>query len=114
MRLGFVMCAGLAPSIPEDLYYLVKKAVSVRRHLEKNRKDKDSKFRLILVEVSFFNSFGFFHSYVSIFLSPAIVLILAWKPVSDATLVNVSPPVAYPPLGSLLQDPPSIAAGVEV
>jgi small subunit ribosomal protein S13e len=41
---------GLAPQIPEDLYYLIKKAVSVRKHLEKNRKDKDSKFRLILVE----------------------------------------------------------------
>lgn len=42
--------AGLAPSIPEDLYYIIKKAVNVRRHLERNRKDKDSKFRLILVE----------------------------------------------------------------
>eukprot|EP00657_Telonema_sp_P-1_P010246 TRINITY_DN45_c0_g1_i11.p1 TRINITY_DN45_c0_g1~~TRINITY_DN45_c0_g1_i11.p1 ORF type:complete len:142 (+),score=61.36 TRINITY_DN45_c0_g1_i11:176-601(+) len=41
---------GLAPSIPEDLYCLIKKAVSVRKHLEKNRKDKDSKFRLILIE----------------------------------------------------------------
>ena len=41
---------GLAPKIPEDLYHLVKKAVAVRKHLEKNRKDKDSKFRLILVE----------------------------------------------------------------
>jgi len=41
---------GLGPSIPEDLYHLIKKAVSVRKHLEKNRKDKDSKFRLILVE----------------------------------------------------------------
>lgn len=30
---------------------MIKKAVNVRRHLEKNRKDKDSKFRLILVEV---------------------------------------------------------------
>lgn len=27
-----------------------KKAVSVRKHLERNRKDKDSKFRLILIE----------------------------------------------------------------
>jgi small subunit ribosomal protein S13e len=44
------MCAGLAPDIPEDLYMLIKKAVSVRKHLERNRKDKDSKFRLILVE----------------------------------------------------------------
>ena len=42
--------SGLAPEIPEDLYHLIKKAVSVRKHLERNRKDKDSKFRLILVE----------------------------------------------------------------
>jgi small subunit ribosomal protein S13e len=41
---------GLAPSLPEDLYCLIKKAVSIRKHLEKNRKDKDSKFRLILIE----------------------------------------------------------------
>jgi small subunit ribosomal protein S13e len=41
---------GLAPSIPEDLWHLIKKAVAVRKHLETNRKDKDSKFRLILIE----------------------------------------------------------------
>ena len=41
---------GAAPEIPEDLYNLIKKAVSVRKHLEKFRKDKDSKFRLILIE----------------------------------------------------------------
>jgi len=41
---------GLAPEIPEDLYFLIKKATSVRKHLERNRKDKDSKFRLILIE----------------------------------------------------------------
>ncbi|KAG5362167.1 40S ribosomal protein [Yarrowia sp. C11] len=41
---------GLAPEIPEDLYHLIKKAVSVRKHLDKNRKDADSKFRLILIE----------------------------------------------------------------
>ena len=29
---------------------LIKKAVAVRKHLERNRKDKDSKFRLILIE----------------------------------------------------------------
>jgi small subunit ribosomal protein S13e len=40
----------LAPEIPEDLYHLIKKAVSVRKHLERNRKDKDSKYRLILIE----------------------------------------------------------------
>ena len=41
---------GLAPEIPEDLYHLIKKAVSMRKHLELFRKDKDGKFRLILVE----------------------------------------------------------------
>ena len=44
------LAAGLAPEIPEDLYCLIKKAVSMRKHLEVNRKDKDTKFRLILVE----------------------------------------------------------------
>merc|ERR1711976_1049155 len=41
---------GVAPDIPEDLYHLIKKAVSMRKHLERNRNDKDAKFRLILVE----------------------------------------------------------------
>ncbi|GJY38628.1 40S ribosomal protein S13 [Tanacetum coccineum] len=40
----------LAPETLEDLYHLIKKAVAIRKHLERNRKDKDSKFRLILVE----------------------------------------------------------------
>merc|ERR1712070_609038 len=34
----------LRTQVPEDLYSLIKKAVAVRKHLEKNRKDKDSKF----------------------------------------------------------------------
>merc|ERR1711953_972524 len=41
---------GMAPELPEDIYFLIKKAVSIRKHLERNRKDKDAKFRLILVE----------------------------------------------------------------
>merc|ERR1712130_707121 len=41
---------GMAPALPEDCYYLIKKAVPIRKHLERNRKDKDAKFRLILVE----------------------------------------------------------------
>ena len=41
---------GLSPEIPEDLYHLIKKAVAVRKHLERNRKDKGAKFRLILIE----------------------------------------------------------------
>ena len=48
--LAFCLGIGLAPAIPEDLWHLVKKAVAVRKHLETNRKDKDSKFRLILIE----------------------------------------------------------------
>jgi len=48
--LRILKLTGLAPALPEDLYHLIKKAVNIRRHLEKNRKDLDSKFRLILVE----------------------------------------------------------------
>ena len=45
-----VVLLGLAPEIPEDLYMLIKKAVAVRKHMDKNRQDRDSKFRLILIE----------------------------------------------------------------
>jgi small subunit ribosomal protein S13e len=48
--LRILKASGLAPEIPEDLYHLIKKAVAMRKHLERNRKDKDGKFRLILVE----------------------------------------------------------------
>ncbi|ELW63181.1 40S ribosomal protein S13 [Tupaia chinensis] len=41
---------GLAPDLPEELSHLIKKAVAVRKHLEKNRKDKGAKFHLILIE----------------------------------------------------------------
>ncbi|KAE8693790.1 40S ribosomal protein S13 [Hibiscus syriacus] len=50
IQLVHLSLSGLAPEIPEDLYHLIKKAVAIRKHLERNRKDKDSKFRLILVE----------------------------------------------------------------
>lgn len=32
---------GLAPDLPEDLYHLIKKAVAVRKHLERNRKVRE-------------------------------------------------------------------------
>lgn len=35
--LRILKAKGLAPSIPEDLYFLIKKAVSIRKHLERNR-----------------------------------------------------------------------------
>mmetsp|Transcript_42531 Transcript_42531/g.40785 ORF Transcript_42531/g.40785 Transcript_42531/m.40785 type:complete len:154 (+) Transcript_42531:42-503(+) len=41
---------GLAPELPEDLYCLIKKALNVRKHLERNKQDKDGKFRLVLIE----------------------------------------------------------------
>ncbi|CAC26981.1 40S ribosomal protein S13 [Guillardia theta] len=41
---------GLNPEIPEDLFFLIKKAINIKKHLERNKKDKDSKFRLILTE----------------------------------------------------------------
>jgi small subunit ribosomal protein S13e len=50
LRLIYVQSQGLAPEIPEDLYHLIKKAVNVRKHLERHRKDIDAKFRLILIE----------------------------------------------------------------
>jgi small subunit ribosomal protein S13e len=36
--LRILKAKGLAPEIPEDLYYLIKKAVNIRKHLERNRK----------------------------------------------------------------------------
>lgn len=41
---------GIAPEIPEDLYCLMKRAVNIRKHIEKSKRDRDSKYRLILVE----------------------------------------------------------------
>lgn len=41
---------GLAAKIPEDLYHLIKKSLAIRKHLEKNRNDQDSKYRLTIKE----------------------------------------------------------------
>ncbi|XP_007935835.2 40S ribosomal protein S13-like [Orycteropus afer afer] len=41
---------GLAPDLPEDLYHLIKKAITVQKHLDRDRKDKDAKFHLILIK----------------------------------------------------------------
>ena len=29
--------AGMAPALPEDLHHLIRKAINIRKHLEKNR-----------------------------------------------------------------------------
>ena len=39
--LRIMKAKGMAPTIPEDLYHLIKKAVSIRKHLERNRKVYD-------------------------------------------------------------------------
>ena len=36
--LRILKAKGLAPDLPEDLYSLIKKAVNIRKHLERNRK----------------------------------------------------------------------------
>ena len=41
---------GLAPPLPEDLFNLMKKAVNLHAHLERNRKDYTSKRGLELTE----------------------------------------------------------------
>ncbi|XP_019061600.1 40S ribosomal protein S13-like [Fukomys damarensis] len=41
---------GLIPDLPEDLYHLIKKAVAVCKHLERNRKAEDVKFQLALIK----------------------------------------------------------------
>lgn len=38
---------GLAPQLPEDLYHLIKKAVAIRKHLERNR------YEFIFTEIYF-------------------------------------------------------------
>ena len=48
MCVFLLLSKGLAPEIPEDLYHLIKKVVSIRKHLERNRKDKDSKVHIVL------------------------------------------------------------------
>lgn len=41
---------GCAPEIPEDIHCMIRKAINIRKHLEKSKKDKDAKYRLILIE----------------------------------------------------------------
>jgi len=40
--LRILKAKGLASEIPEDLYHMIKKAVSIRKHLERNRKVVDN------------------------------------------------------------------------
>lgn len=41
---------GVAPNLPEDFLNLVRKALNLRKHLEKNKKDKHSRRGLNLIE----------------------------------------------------------------
>ncbi len=40
----------LAKDIPEDLMYLIKRAIAIRNHLEKNKKDMSAKRGLLITE----------------------------------------------------------------
>jgi len=46
--------AGLAPTIPEDLYNLMRKVARLKRHLEKNTSDFSNKKSLHMVESRIF------------------------------------------------------------
>ena len=70
---------GMAPELPEDIYFLIKKAVSIRKHLERNRKDKDAKFRLILVESRIHRLARFFFYFLLSSKYEAIFAIMKWK-----------------------------------
>ena len=41
---------GINQEVPEDLYHLIKRAVSIRKHIERNPRDISSKYHLILNE----------------------------------------------------------------
>ena len=41
---------GVAPKLPEDLYFLIKKVNTMRKHIERNHNDIDAKFRLNIKE----------------------------------------------------------------
>ncbi|KAF9610227.1 hypothetical protein IFM89_021420 [Coptis chinensis] len=49
--LAYSQVPRLAPKIPSrSLYHLIKKPVAIHKHLERNRRIRTKKFRLILVE----------------------------------------------------------------
>jgi len=41
------MYIGLAPDLPEDLYHMIKKAVAIRKHLERHRKVSGEIFEIL-------------------------------------------------------------------
>jgi ribosomal protein S15P/S13E len=51
--LRILKAKGLGPDLPEDLYHLVKKAVAIRKHLERNRKVCSSLFHLFLLTLRY-------------------------------------------------------------
>lgn len=78
---------------------LIKKAVAVRKHLQTNRKDKDSKFRLILIESRSMFPLGCTTMVRSCFAGPN-----AWRRSSTPVHVNFADLVRSPPPLPLLQD----------
>ncbi len=61
-RLERLLPSELRMKIPEDLENLLRKATSVRRHLEKNRKDYPNKRDLALIESKIHRLVTYYHS----------------------------------------------------
>ena len=59
---------GVSPNLPEDFLNLVRRALNLRKHLEKNKKDKHSRRGLVLIEskirrlVKYYRKKGVFES----------------------------------------------------
>ncbi|KAL9318518.1 hypothetical protein ACSQ67_015035 [Phaseolus vulgaris] len=86
------------------LDHLIKKAVSIRKHLERNRKDKDSKFRLILVERRIHRLARYYKKTSSyLFGSKTMQAANAKKPCTTTSK-------ATKPKSSPLKDPQNVAA----
>uniref|UniRef100_A0A8C4QGN9 Small ribosomal subunit protein uS15 n=1 Tax=Eptatretus burgeri TaxID=7764 RepID=A0A8C4QGN9_EPTBU len=99
--LRILKAKGLAPDLPEDLYHLIKKAVAVRKHLERNRKVGQQK------PCSSGETFA--KSWCTLF-----VLILISHPGQGWKVSSDSHRVSYPPPCSLLQDHAGPATKLEI
>jgi len=63
---------GIAPAIPEDLDFLIKRSSNIRNHLSKVRNDVDAKYRLILVDSRIYR--------LARYYKRTMVLPATWKP----------------------------------
>jgi hypothetical protein len=93
---------GIAPEIPEDLYHLIKKAVNIRKHLERSRK-----VRVIIVSKCMEEGGGWQHLTVQ----STVFFKISGQRFQVSTN---SCRVAHSPTRTLLQDETSAAGGLEI